>query len=234
MGCVEIILQLVRELIYIFVVMLKTILIADDHKITQLGLKVCCDDLFNNEVEYVICSSLKELLEAVKSNQHFDLIILDNFLYNDQTISAVDTVVASKPDSPILFVSMANEEIFGVMALKSGAKGYVSKNANDEELQFAIRKVINGGMYFSDSVLKVFEDVIINKKFDFNPFSKLSSQEYKICLMLIQGMRTKEISIKLQLSYSTVSTFKFRIFEKLGTNNLSDIIKLAEKYQIVD
>jgi len=84
----------------------------------------------------------------------------------------------------------------------------------------AVNEVVNGGVYFSKSI-----DVVASK--DINPLDTLSAREHEIAGMLVKGEGNLEIANKLGIGMSTVSTYKSRIFEKLGVNN---VLAMAEKY----
>jgi two-component system invasion response regulator UvrY len=115
--------------------------------------------------------------------------------------------------------------------LKAGAVGFVSKDAPIEELKKAVQLTLNNKKYYSDK----FIDTILNTEpgeENANPFLKLSGREFEIMSLLLEGKSVSDISQLLNIHNSTTGTYKSRIFEKLNIENVFQLTKLAEMYDI--
>lgn len=207
---------------------MKKILILDDHEITRKGVSICCKRAFGNLVEIKEVSNPGEMLSSLKQNNDFSLCIMDLFIDDKSTIPNLSTIKSLYPKIPILVLSIGRENIFGMRVLREGANGYINKTANEDELIKAIKTVGENDYYFSNELMKKSALTLAGKDFmNLNPITTLTNQEFNILLLLLKGCTTSEISQQLLLKSTTVSTFKSRIYEKLGTSRINEIIKIA-------
>ncbi|MHA3789658.1 response regulator transcription factor [Flavobacterium hauense] len=194
------------------------ILIADDHSVVRQGVSLMLKDTFDHvEVEHA--DSFYETLNFVKDVE-FDLLLLDINLPGGDNVSMIADVRGLQKDLKILMFSAYEEEQYALRYLQAGAQGYINKLSSEDKIIEAVNEVVNGGVYFSKSI-----DVVASK--DINPLDTLSAREQEIAGMLVKGEGNLEIANKLGIGMSTVSTYKSRIFEKLGVNN---VLAMAEKY----
>jgi DNA-binding NarL/FixJ family response regulator len=112
-----------------------------------------------------------------------------------------------------------------------GANGYLNKTASDSEILKAVNSVINGINYVSDKFIQKMTDDLINKRSS-NPFEKLSKREFEITILLIKGFSMNKISEIMNLHSSTVGTYKAKVFEKIGVDNVIDLKEIAELFSI--
>jgi DNA-binding NarL/FixJ family response regulator len=126
---------------------------------------------------------------------------------------------------------MHGESQIAGRAIKAGAAGYLTKDSEPETLIYAIRQVASGAHYVEPAVAErlLFDpsprDAAV-------PHANLSDREYQVFLMLAQGRGVVEIADALHLSAKTVSTHKFRLMQKLGLDNLSDLVRYALKHEL--
>jgi DNA-binding NarL/FixJ family response regulator len=124
-----------------------------------------------------------------------------------------------------------DEHIFASRYLQAGADGYLVKDSPEEEISKAIRAVLNNELYVSDSIKQDFLYRLAGRKnSEGNVLQQLSNRETEVMQLLIKGNSTADICKLLNLQASTVSTYKTRIFEKLGIKN---IVELIEKYNVL-
>ena len=114
-----------------------------------------------------------------------------------------------------------------------GARGYLRKDASNDEIEKAITTVLNGKTYISPSLTQKLLAGLQSRKETGNPFDKLSHREFEIVQHLAQGDSIKEISTKLNVHTSTAGTHKARIFEKLGVHNVIELINLAKAHDVI-
>ncbi|HET6226164.1 MAG TPA: LuxR C-terminal-related transcriptional regulator, partial [Bacteroidia bacterium] len=109
--------------------------------------------------------------------------------------------------------------------LKLGAKGFLSKNAVDDEIIYAIKQILRGKKFVSAELLEsIGNDKTVSNP---NPFQALSERELTVTHHLLKGKNVLEISEIMNLHTSTVGTYRTRIFEKLGIKSLVDLSELA-------
>lgn len=208
---------------------MSNFLLIDDHEIIRLGVKSVLNEM------YFPCTILEadneqSAIEQLKKNK-FDLIVMDVHMPNTDTSGLLQYIINLHPESKVLIFSMSDEKIYAKKFLKQGAKGFVSKTAGLSELTHAITLVLNNRRYISETLADSLADQIGDKQTN-NPFEKLSSREIDIASLLIKGVTISEISEQLNISISTVSTYKSRIFEKLKLNNISELIEMGRLYNL--
>ena len=136
-----------------------------------------------------------------------------------------------QPHLPILVVSMHDEAIFGLRALKAGARGYVMKSVGGEEMLRAIRQVLAGKVYLSqDLSARILDSLSGNVRHPAGVLSVMSDREFEVFQLVGEGLSTREIGLRLHISGKTVETHRLRIREKLGLKNPSELTQYAVRW----
>ena len=200
------------------------ICIIEDHKLMRDGIRFIINDTrhLNISAEF---DCLKNFIN-MQSSYKFDLILLDLSLPDSVGITSIETIKKDHPETPILILTMHNESEFGIRAMQSGAHGYITKDNAGTELITAIDTVISGKKYIS----REFSNLIAMNTFgDTNlPLHhQLSKREFEVFMDIVTGLSSTEISIKLDISIKTVSTYRNRILTKLALDNNADLIRYA-------
>lgn len=206
---------------------MKKFLIADDHGIVRLGASVTIKGMIDN-AEIFQAETFTKVHELLKE-QSFDLILLDINMPGGNNIRIIKDILAIQPQVKILIFSSYDEQLYALRYIEAGASGYLNKNTAMSELANAISVIQERGKYMSDTVKDLYVEKLISTKAKFdktNPLQKLSNREMDVAKHLIEGLGILEVSNRLGLSTSTVSTYKSRIFEKLKVNNLPELIEL--------
>jgi DNA-binding NarL/FixJ family response regulator len=206
------------------------ILIADDHPIVRRGLKEMINDETDMKVECE-ASSAAEVLNELR-NQKIDVIILDISMPGKSGLDLIADLKKEFPDKPILVLSALAEEIFAKRTLKIGAQGFLNKESAPEELVAAIRKVHSGKRYVSYKLAEQLADEFANDSKDLI-HDKLSSREFEVLRLLGNGKTVSEAAKTLNLSVTTISTYRARILSKLGLKNNSDIIQYCINEKLI-
>ena len=128
--------------------------------------------------------------------------------------------------------SSYDEQLYGLLYLQAGADGYLSKDAAEDEFKTAVLSVLDNKKYMSADMQQININRLINpKEFLPDPIVSLSPREKDVMNLLKEGFGTAKIAEKLSLQLSTVSTYKARIFEKMGVKN---IVELITKIKLID
>lgn len=205
------------------------ILIVDDHSVVRTGLAVLLSEQLHAETD--IAADGKTAIKKIKE-KNYDLVILDINMPDTDCGSLLSTFCVLRSDIRILIFSMNEEALFGRHYMKMGAKGYLSKNALDDEIIYAVNQVLSGKKYMSPELIESFGDHISGVK-NSNPFHALSERELRVAHHLLKGKNILEISQVMNLHTSTVGTDKTRLFEKLGIKSLVDLTELARIYNFL-
>ncbi len=209
--------------------MLIRVLIADDHAIVRQGLRQVLS--LASELELVgEAKNGWEVIEQVRAGS-LDLLLLDMNMPGPNGVELIKRVREEAPRLPILVLSMHGESQIAGRAIKAGASGYLTKDSEPESLIAAIRQVASGGNYIEPAVA---ERLLFDAKpgDTEQPHLNLTDREYQIFLLLVQGRGVNEIGETLHISAKTVSTHKLHLMQKLGVDNLSDLVRYALKHEL--
>lgn len=205
------------------------ILIADDHAIVRYGVSLLIKDIYPNSIIYE-CDNFDEAIKML-GNLQMNLVILDINIPGGNNLRMIDVIRLKQPAIKVLMFTAYDEHIFASRYLQAGADGYLVKDSPEEEISKAIRAVLNNELYVSDSIKQDFLYRLAGRKnSEGNVLQQLSNRETEVMQLLIKGNSTADICKLLNLQASTVSTYKTRIFEKLGIKN---IVELIEKYNVL-
>ena len=207
------------------------VLIVDDHQMVRFGTRRLLEDESGLQIVGE-ASSGEEAIEAVDALNP-QVVLMDVQMPGIGGLEATRRCLRIAQDVKVIALSMHDGEPFPSKLFEAGAKGYVSKRSDPEELILAIRKVMAGQRYISTDIaqnlaLRPFAEV------QQSPFEQLSGREMQIALMVILGMGAAEMGKKLILSPKTVNSYRYRIFEKLDIKNDVELTKLAIQHGLLE
>lgn len=200
------------------------VLLVDDHPIFRQGLAA----LLKPEPDLTVCGhavNAREALVAVATTKP-DLALVDLSLAESDGIDLLKDLKAYHPRLPVIMLSMHDEMLYAESALRAGARGYVMKREPPQVLLQAIRKVLRGGMAFSDeATARMLHGVSRSPRGRAElPSDQLSDRQRQILEMIGQGMATRTIAEKLHISIKTVQSHRENLKVKL---NLADGLSLT-------
>lgn len=199
-------------------------LIIEDHPLLILGIKFSIIDI-DPEVNIFTASSFPNGL-AMLGNEVIDIVILDIDIPRGQNLKMLERIREVSPHTLILIYSAYEEELYAIPYLQAGANGYLTKQSSSDEFKAAFRTVLDGKKYISRKM----QQVLVDNSGEHDVTSYLTTAEFKVMLLLIEGKWTKEIALILNLKQNTVSTYKKRIFDKMGVR---DAIELSKKLALL-
>lgn len=208
---------------------MKRFLLVDDHIVVRSGIKGLLLEIYK-PAEIDEAGNGDETIEKLKNNS-YDLIMMDVQMPGTDTLGLMQFIHVKYPATNVLIFSMSSEKIYAKRFMKAGAKGFISKDVELNEIKKAINLILNGRAYISESLASILAEESFSKKSD-NPFNKLSGREFEIVSLLLLGHTVSEISKSLNLQMSTVGTHKARLFEKLGVTNILELKELAVSYNL--
>lgn len=206
------------------------VIIADDHPVIRNGAIEMIKDMKLWHTEFREANNFKELIAALQE-ESFDLILLDINMPHANGINMIEDIRNIQKHIKILVFSSYDESTYAFRYLKAEANGYLQKDINEKEFKAAVQAVVEKGKYASKNVIDI---VLFSQNNEMNmsskPFEELSNRELDVCIHLVNGMGTLEISNNLNLKTSTISTYKKRIFEKLNVKNIAELIKMYQTH----
>lgn len=204
------------------------IIIVDDHPIFRRGLA----QLINEEHDMEVCGEAEDVDEAKKAIGKLkpDMVIVDISLKDRSGMELLRYMAEKYPHLPSLVLSMHDETLYAERVLRAGARGYIMKQEMTGNVIQAIRQVLKGKIYASDSIVEsMLGKLTDNRTCDIseNAVDKLSNRELEVFQMIGKGFGRKEIAEMLNLSVKTIGTYRENIKKKLNLKNSSELMKHA-------
>ncbi|MBP8022973.1 MAG: response regulator [Paludibacter sp.] len=206
------------------------VFIVDDHEIIRQGLKM----ILKEASDLTVVGEAADGNEALKKlrTAECDVLVLDMNMPGKSGIELLTEIKALRPKLHILVLTIHPEDKFALKTLKAGASGYLCKDTALEELEVAIRNIYNKGRYISNTLAEqlAFEVVPDNRALH----EQLSRRENEILIKITRGMKVKDIAAELNLSISTVFTYRLRIFEKLNVKSNVELTHYAIEHKLIN
>lgn len=203
------------------------ILLVDDHAILREGLML----LIENESDMKVCGEAEDVpdaLEAIAKGKP-DLVIIDISLKSSSGIELIRRIKKDYPDLLTLALSMHDESLIAERTLRAGARGYIMKRAGIKRVIKAIREVLKGNIYVSENLKEnILRSYAKPQGLPENSaLEMLSDREFEVLQLIGEGYQPREIASQLELRPKTIETYRYRIRQKLGLANTSELIQYA-------
>ena len=207
------------------------ILTADDHAIVREGLKQILADSPNMQVVDE-AESGEGTLEKIRTND-YDVVVLDISMPGKSGLEVLKEIKAVRPSLPILILTIHPEEQYAVRVLRAGASGYLTKESAPDELVNAIERVSSGKKYITPATAERLVNEL-GSSTEKPSHNLLSDREFEVMRMLALGRSVKQIAEKLEVSPKTISTYKYRIFEKMDLRSSAELARYAIENGLLD
>jgi len=207
----------------------KKLLIVDDHPIVRRGLA----DLLTRELDLDAREGVDNVAAALEMVAEFrpDLVVVDMSLNESSGIELIEKIKADFPDVKTLAWSMFDEKMFAERALRAGAVGYVNKKEPIDSMVHAVREVLKGNVYLSPQMTsRLLHRACGEPVANGDPIHRLTNRELEVFQMLGQGMPTKQIGRKLELSPKTIEAHRENIKAKLDLKNAAELNRRAVQW----
>lgn len=210
------------------------ILLADDHTVIRIGLKL----LLDRQPDFEVVGEADDGLAAGKLAAQLepDVIVMDVAMPNLNGIEATRQIVTAHPKIAVVILSMHSDESYVMRALKAGARGYLLKDSAEAELIQAVRTVVTGKSFFSAVVSKMLlEDYVRNlqQRGIEDSYDLLTPREREVMQLAAEGKSNKESAAMLNLSAHTVETHRTNLMQKLNLHSAPELILYAVRKGII-
>jgi DNA-binding NarL/FixJ family response regulator len=208
--------------------MKKRILIVEDHPIFRLGLT----ELINQEEDLEVCAGADDVPLAWRAIEQFtpDLVIADITLPRGDGIELAKEINRRfKGRLPVMILSMHDAFLYAERALHAGARGYIMKQEAMEKVVSAVREVLAGKIYLNEQVKDhILTNLAIHPESrEKSPLERLTDRELEVFRLLSQGLSSREIARRLNVSIKTIGTYRERIKEKLNLKHSVELVRYA-------
>ena len=206
----------------------KRIVIVDDHPLFRKGL----EQLIHSDGAFAVCGEAGNTSEAMDVIRKLepDLAIVDLSLPGANGIELIKNIRAEFSKLPILVLSMHDESLYAVRALRAGAAGYVMKHEAMANVVRAIHEVFSGRPYLSPAMAAQVITKFAHGQSDADPTGRLSDRELEILELIGKGREVRQIANLLHLSPKTVETHRAHIKEKLQLKNAREVVRFAVQW----
>lgn len=205
----------------------QRVLLVDDHPVSREGVKLC----IAQEPGFTVCGEAENAQIAITKFRTLrpDVVVVDVSLPGINGIELVKMILAEAPRTPILVLSMHDENLYALRALKAGAKGYVMKGEALASIGQALRRVAEGKTHVSPAFGEQLIFKAIRAVHDGlgSPVDVLSDRELEVLEKLGRGLSTRAIASELHLSPKTVETHRAHIKEKLMFKDATTMVRFA-------
>ena len=210
------------------------ILLADDQGVVRRGMRA----LLETEPGVEIVGEASDGQEALRlcDSTAPDLVILDVAMPRLNGIDVAAQARKRRPDLRVIVLSMHSDESYIVRALSAGARGYLLKEATDDDLLPAVRAVAAGRTFFSPAVsAMLLEDHMrhLQQRGLEDSYHLLTDREREVLQLLAEGRSNKEVAAALDVGLSTIETHRANMMQKLNLHNTAEIVLYAVRKRII-
>lgn len=212
---------------------LYNIIIADDHTMFLDGLKSIFAEEEDINIE-MTAKSGKQVIKYLRNNSKLkiDLVITDINMPEMDGIILNSAIKDEFPETKTLVVSMLEDADNIKKLAEANVNGYLSKNAEKNELLKAVKTILNGDNYFSSHIKQVLTEAMFTKKI--KPTFTLTNREKQVLQLVAQEYTTQEIADKLFLSKHTIESYRKNLISKLEVRNIAGLTRYAIEQGMVE
>ena len=208
------------------------LILADDHALFLSGLT----GLLSRSPECTVLvteTNCRECLDLMHSTV-YDVALIDIDMPVMNGIEATEQAIAENPDAKIITLSMHSDEEYYFRMVEAGAKGFILKNSELDEVVTAIKCVAEGGTYFSQELLQSLVGELRPQRSSVISEEQLSDREKEILGLICKGYSNQEIAQELFISKRTVDKHRANILEKTGCRNTASLVIWAIRHSLIE
>jgi len=206
-----------------------TVLLVDDHAIARNGVRLMLGTAADISVEGEAGNAVEAMQRVAERS--FDVALVDIKMPGKNGLDLLKSLRSEYPRMAVLVLSTYSEEIYAVRALKSGASGYLTKDAPTSTLIEAVRKAAAGGKHVSPALLEKLATLVGGGPS--GDHEELSNRELEVFKLIAQGESLVKIGETLHLSPNTVTTYRSRILEKMGMSSNAELTRYALEHGLI-
>ena len=203
------------------------VLLVDDHAVVRFGIA----QIINRQPDMVVCGEEEDASRALSAIATLkpNLVIADISLKDSSGLELMRNIKAQHTGLPVLVVSGHDESIYAEIAFRAGALGYLMKEEALDKIIVAVRRVLSGAIYVSDTLAAKMLQQQIRGQTSINesPVKDLSDRELEVFQLIGQWKTTRDIAEELHLSVKTIEYYREQIKRKLSLKNAAELTQRA-------
>ncbi|MCM2335611.1 MAG: response regulator transcription factor [Pseudomonas sp.] len=209
------------------------VLIADDHTLVRESLVSLLQHDGDVQVVAQAADGLETVEKAIATRP--DIVVTDISMPRLNGIEVVRRLKEALPDTRVLVLTMHQEDEYVLQAVRVGASGYLVKDSAAAELLAAVRSLHAGRGYFGPQASKALAEQMQHPEREVgDPYGSLTAREREVFHLIAEGLTTKEIARKLDISVKTAENHRARVIDKLGVRNTAELVRYALRRGLLD
>lgn len=208
-----------------------SVLLADDHNLVRAGIKALLQAIPWTEVVAEAANG-QEAIDLATSHQP-DIVLMDISMPKLNGLEAIQAI-KKLPGVHVIVLSMYTNKEYVWQALRAGASGYVIKDADVDELEFAIRMVKQDQVYLSPQVSKQVVQQYLGHPDKFTDFERLTPRQRQILQLVAEGYTSKQIAEELKVGVKTVETHRTQLMQQLDIHDVTSLVRYAIRTGLVN
>jgi two-component system invasion response regulator UvrY len=209
-----------------------SILIADDHPLFRKGLEDIIRTTDYSSANIFLASNGQEAVRLCTTNA-IDLIFLDVNMPEMNGYDAAEAILETRPTVPIIVITQFDEIPLILNLFKTGAKGFLTKNIEGEEIAAAMTTVLKGDYYYHSKFDDTIKSWLMSGLRKQVPSVRFSEREMQLIVLMSKGKTTQEISEQLGLSFRSIETYRYQLIKKINVANTAELITYVYKNSIL-
>jgi DNA-binding NarL/FixJ family response regulator len=209
------------------------VVLVDDHALVRQGFRRILEDDPDLTVVGEASNGMDAIALVKKTDP--DVVVMDMAMPEMSGLHATMELIKQRPGTKILILSMYSDEQYVRNALDAGVKGYILKNAIENDLTRAVKAVAGGEQYLAPELSSVLIKAIQSGSFDksTDPYDRLTQREKQVLQLIARGKSNKEIAVMLDLSVNTVAVHRANLMSALGVHKTAELVLFAVKKGLV-
>ena len=209
------------------------VLIADDHTMVRESLVSVLQADGDVQVVAQAADGIEALEKALQTRP--DVVVADLSMPRLSGIEVVRRLREALPATRVLVLTMHQEDEYVLQAVRAGASGYLVKDSAASELLAAVRSLHAGRGYFGPQAARTLAEQLQHPERTVDdPYGRLTPREREVFHLIAEGMTTKEIARRLDISVKTAENHRGRVLDKLGMRNTAELVRYALRKGLLD
>ncbi|MBT8047889.1 MAG: response regulator transcription factor [Xanthomonadales bacterium] len=211
----------------------ETVIVADDHPLFRTAIKEALE-ADQGETRFLEANSFETLQSLVDENQEVDLVLLDLHMPGVSGFAGLVYLCKRYPSVPVVIISANEDPVVIQRALQHGAAGFIPKSSSIDTITSAIAAVLMGEIWSPESTVSDLPGNNVSEVELAERMSKLTPQQFKVLMMMSQGLLNKQIAFELNVSEATIKAHVTAIMHKLGVKNRTQAVLAASQLAVAN
>ena len=209
----------------------ETVIVADDHPLFRTAIKEALE-ADQGETKFLEANSFESLQELVDKNREVDLVLLDLHMPGVSGFAGLVYLCKRYPSVPVVIISANEDPVVIKRALEHGAAGFIPKSSSIDTITDAIAAVLMGEIWSPDTTASNLPGNNVSEVELAERMAQLTPQQFKVLMMMSQGLLNKQIAYELNVSEATIKAHVSAIMSKLGVSNRTQAVLAANQLSV--